>query len=418
MSFNGRIGLSPLSKDKDELAKIGELLADDSEGFLYIKLADGSVVPIKGQSYFTLKSFYEDFWNIGEEEPSEESDSSTWLKTDGYEKDKHKDFKAALMVEREIDGKKEWYALSPHTLSGSVLDEETGETLDKFIKRHEDFYDMIWDIEGEIPDDIEKNHLLNTSGVDQDSNILSAAIMFQNEEENWISLSPTTLAEDVIIDLEEGDSLDQIIPDISELKELETDLVEKINNLEGSFQEHQFNKLYHETDSIEHNAVHGIRVDNETDQMEFAIGESEWLTVVTFKELQQKMGQENGIATLNEDGYVKSSQLPTVVKPKIYIVDTIEERDNLENIEHGDEAYVIDKDIRYIWDSYDNIWKARTGGGIDLIWDYIEEKPDVFPPEVHGDEAHEIDYLTEDDKDDIKESVKTEKPFINMWGGM
>ena len=143
MANEGRLSLTPLPMNKDQLARIGELLSDQDEGVLYTKLSDGSIVPVKGDSYFRLLDFYKEFWNTGESEPND-SPSQSWLNENDYDKDMT-DLNAVLMIKDEDDnGDLVWKAVSLHSKADSItVDEDTSKTLDQIIDKYEDSYDRI-----------------------------------------------------------------------------------------------------------------------------------------------------------------------------------------------------------------------------------------------------------------------------------
>jgi hypothetical protein len=234
MANEGRLSLTPLPKNKDQLARIGELLSDQDEGVLYTKLTDGSIVPVKGDSYFRLLNFYNEFWNIGEDEPSD-SPSQSWINENEYDEDME-DLNAVLMIKDENEnGDLIWKAVSLHSKADSILiDEDTSKTLDDFVNKHEEFYDRIFDLSGEEPSaqnpDVKK-HWIKKEGISSSDEVVSGAIMVKSDNINndYLAISPTVLDKDVIVDLEKGHTLRSIIPDLYDMKDI-FDLVSELED--------------------------------------------------------------------------------------------------------------------------------------------------------------------------------------------
>jgi hypothetical protein len=234
MANEGRLSLTPLPMNKDQLARIGELLSDQDEGVLYTKLSDGSIVPVKGDSYFRLLDFYKEFWNTGESEPND-SPSQSWLNENDYDKDMT-DLNAVLMIKDEDDnGDLVWKAVSLHSKADSItVDEDTSKTLDQIIDKYEDSYDRMFDISGEEPNpdnpDVKK-HWIKKEGISSTDETVSGAIMVKSDNSlnDYLAISPTVLSKDVIVDIENGHTLKGVLPDLYNMKEI-FDLVSELED--------------------------------------------------------------------------------------------------------------------------------------------------------------------------------------------
>lgn len=95
-------------------------------------------------------------------------------------------------------------------------------------------------------------------------------------------------------------------------------------------------------------------------------------------------GEPNGTASLDKDGVVPSSQLPTNLK-EIRIVASIAERDELEKFE-GLRVLVtgVESWVEYVWDGTLFI-KVADSSNLDIVltWANVEGKPTEFKPTSH-----------------------------------
>lgn len=110
-------------------------------------------------------------------------------------------------------------------------------------------------------------------------------------------------------------------------------------------------------------------------------------------------GQSNGIATLDNNGLIPISQLPSQVK-QLTIVDNIAERDSIPNLFAGLQVYVKDASAdetvasggaQYLYDG--STWiKTGEAESMDLVvgWDNINNKPENFIPAPHNQEISTI----------------------------
>ncbi|PIC81019.1 hypothetical protein CSV75_04365 [Sporosarcina sp. P18a] len=106
--------------------------------------------------------------------------------------------------------------------------------------------------------------------------------------------------------------------------------------------------------------------------------------------------QPNGIATLNAEGIIPSSQLPSNLK-EIRLVNKMEERDALETFEGLRVMVMLGESWKeYVWNGAEYIKTADSENlNIVLSWGNITEKPTTYTPSAH---AHTESDITDLDK--------------------
>lgn len=133
--------------------------------------------------------------------------------------------------------------------------------------------------------------------------------------------------------------------------------------------------------------------------------------------IQNKIAQPNGLATLGNDGLIKSSQLPSNLR-EIRVVPDIAARDKLDAFESLRVLALdatADSTVESGWAEYvfDGQAYVKVGEGesldITLSWADIQNKPTVFPPSTHGhteSEITDLDKYTQQEVDSFLTAIR------------
>jgi hypothetical protein len=136
-------------------------------------------------------------------------------------------------------------------------------------------------------------------------------------------------------------------------------------------------------------------------------------------ELANERGKPEGTATLNENGIIHSSQLPSNLK-EIRVVADISERDSLDKFE-GLRVLVTDASAdstvgngwaEYVWNGTSFIKTAEMESlDVVLSWTNIQDKPNKFTPTEHPHTESDITDLDKYSRQEIddKLAVKANK---------
>jgi hypothetical protein len=181
-------------------------------------------------------------------------------------------------------------------------------------------------------------------------------------------------------------------------------MAENMNNIEGELV--RLSQKESETDEVLGN--HEDRITNSEQKIEGIEGRLD-ATENKVNELEISKGRINGIATLDENGIVPSTQLPSNLK-EIKVVPTLTDRDNLEKFE-GLRVMVLDASAddtvnsgwaEYVWNGTEFI-KVAEAEGIDLAikWADVENKPTEFNPKKHSHTESEISDLDKYTKQEV-----------------
>lgn len=123
--------------------------------------------------------------------------------------------------------------------------------------------------------------------------------------------------------------------------------------------------------------------------------------------METSRAQPNGIATLNAEGIIPSSQLPSNLK-EIRLVNSMEERDALETFEGLRVMVMLDESWKeYVWNGMEYIKTADSENlNIVLTWGNITDKPTAFTPSAHAHTESDITDLDKYTKAEVDDKLK------------
>ncbi|ARK23319.1 hypothetical protein SporoP37_00510 [Sporosarcina sp. P37] len=123
--------------------------------------------------------------------------------------------------------------------------------------------------------------------------------------------------------------------------------------------------------------------------------------------METSKAKPNGIATLNAEGIIPSSQLPSNLK-EIRLVNSIEERDALETFEGLRVMVMLGESWKeYVWNGAEYIKTADSENlNIVLSWGNITEKPTTFIPSAHAHTESDITNLDKYTQEEVNAKLR------------